>query len=193
MRALKDGVRRKVRTTLTSIAKQRITENSELTIQTIKKLEVYLKSKSIAVFVSTPYELDTSSLISDILLSSKHLYLPRTYSNGRMAMLRTHSTIDISKFKTNSWGIPEPPPDLERFPPTCGIDLVILPGMAFDTTCGRLGHGKAFYDKWIASQKVKPVLLAPCLPEQLFDNIPMEETDWKMDLVVCGDQVFNKS
>ncbi len=77
-----------------------------------------------------------------------------------------------------------------------GLDLILMPGVAFDRKGHRLGHGKGHYDKFIAtyhdlfsqsSPFAKPVLIGLSLSEQLIENesaIPCEAHDVLLDLVV---------
>ena len=62
------------------------------------------------------------------------------------------------------------------------IDLVIVPGVAFDIQGNRLGRGKAYYDKLFCNILVYKV--AVCFELQIVDNIPIEETDVQMDKVI---------
>lgn len=77
-----------------------------------------------------------------------------------------------------------------------GLDLVIVPGVAFDADMCRLGHGAGFYDEFLtrlccsSSGRCKPpFLLALCLAEQFLPSgrIPVTESDWKVDAVAVGD------
>ena len=79
-----------------------------------------------------------------------------------------------------------------------GLDLVILPGVAFGMDGRRIGHGKGYYDTWLsrywdavgtASEARMPILVGTALVEQLFGEgeVPVDGTDWLVDIVVTGD------
>ena len=79
-----------------------------------------------------------------------------------------------------------------------GLDLVVLPGVAFGVDGRRLGHGKGYYDTWLSrywdavganSEARMPILVGTALTEQLFEEgkVPVDETDWLVDMVVTGD------
>jgi 5-formyltetrahydrofolate cyclo-ligase len=78
-----------------------------------------------------------------------------------MAMVESHSLADVDGFHTNRWGIPEPP-SLEgridgnilltlivALKQKVPLDLIIVPGVGFDRSMNRIGHGKGYYDRFI--------------------------------------------
>ncbi len=79
-----------------------------------------------------------------------------------------------------SYGIAEPVGTL--FTEYSSIDLVIVPGLAFDKAGRRLGRGKGYYDKLL------PHIAAPklgiCFPFQLVEEVPAEAFDFRMDGVI---------
>jgi len=62
------------------------------------------------------------------------------------------------------------------------IDLIIVPGVAFDIENNRLGRGKAYYDKLL--KNTSAVKIGVCFDFQLLDKIPVDEYDIKMDVVI---------
>ena len=64
------------------------------------------------------------------------------------------------------------------------LELIIVPGIAFDKNNNRLGRGKAYYDKLLLGLKV--VKVGVCFDFQFFDHVPADETDIKMDDVIKG-------
>jgi 5-formyltetrahydrofolate cyclo-ligase len=64
-----------------------------------------------------------------------------------MLMLPVASSAEIDGFPRSKWGIPEPPVEPPREDGTYSgrIDVVVVPGVAFDRKCNRLGHGKGYY------------------------------------------------
>jgi len=96
------------------------------------------------------------------------------------------STSDGSLFydswPRNKWGIPEPPVSATNVAKAGDIDLLIVPGLSFDTHGHRLGQGKGYYDRFIAKVRDtegdvyndtnKPILVGVCLEEQFLDEVP---------------------
>lgn len=71
------------------------------------------------------------------------------------------------------------------------MDLLIVPGVAFTKDGLRLGHGGGYYDKYQRKlrevQEVPPATIAVALKEQIVDEVPTEDTDVKIDLVLYAD------
>lgn len=73
-----------------------------------------------------------------------------------------------------------------------------MPGLGFTQKCHRIGHGKGFYDTYIANytrwceanNKTKPFLVGIGAEEQLVDHIPQEEHDHPLDAVIINDKLF---
>jgi 5-formyltetrahydrofolate cyclo-ligase len=75
-----------------------------------------------------------------------------------------------------------PEPDGPLFTDYDSIDMIIIPGIAFDQSNSRMGRGKAYYDRFLHSSKA--IKIGVCFRFQLFDEIPADEHDIKMDMVI---------
>ncbi|KAI7297231.1 hypothetical protein KC315_g18562 [Hortaea werneckii] len=74
-----------------------------------------------------------------------------------------------------------------------GLDLIVVPGVAFDREMARMGHGAGFYDGYLTrlvteGRHRKPFLVGLCLAEQVLEpgRILMEDWDWRVDAVATG-------
>jgi 5-formyltetrahydrofolate cyclo-ligase len=79
-----------------------------------------------------------------------------------------------------AFGIEEPVG--ESFKRLDEIDLIIVPGVAFDKMNNRLGRGKAYYDKLLKQTKAYKV--GVCFDFQHIDHVPVDQFDVRMDLVI---------
>ena len=154
----------------------------------LKKLESlpeFAEAPVIAAYASDGTEPDLMPLLRRAAGTGKTICLPRWLndSNYEMAVLD-------GDFKTVSgkWNMPEPPPDaplaetqlLERA-------LWLVPGVAFDENCARLGRGKGIYDRLLAGTKgVSAGVFYDC---QQTAGLPTEPHDRPLDIVVTESQV----
>ncbi len=80
-------------------------------------------------------------------------------------------------------GIPMPHPDLAPIDPAT-LGAVVVPGLAFDATGGRLGRGMGFYDRFLASLPASVRTVAAVFDEQVIDRVPMEPHDRRVSAIV---------
>jgi 5-formyltetrahydrofolate cyclo-ligase len=147
-----------------------------------------LLSKSRFIMSYMPYgnEADIMPLNRKLLDEGKDLCVPRVLNGSQMdAVWVTGLDKDFIK---NGFGILEPgkeaePADIRK------IDLVLVPGVAFDRLGNRLGHGKGFYDRFLENCN-NTYTIGVAYDFQLLDGIPCELHDKKMDAVVTESGVF---
>ena len=184
----KKQVRQSLQSLLTGLDTEYIKLTSRLVSRHVLSLEQYHRAKSLCFFASMGHEFDTSFLLGDALDRGRVCFLPRVLRIGKkdaeMVMLRVYSLEDFNTFEKNAWGIPEPPDEVERREGIQDVDVIVMPGMAFDRQGHRLGYGKGFYDRFIHSCPRKPLLIAPVLPEQLIEKVPVDPWDVSMDFIV---------
>lgn len=171
-------------------------------------------------------EISTANIVRDALAQGKRVFIPYTYQRSVnpelkpksiMDMVELHSFQDLESFQPDRWGIPTPSAESIKYRKNSfggqglsegdtnpvsdlesGLDLIVVPGMAFDADFGRLGHGKGFYDFFLDrcrqhSEKVPgvrvPFLVGLALKEQILppaQSVPMDATDWRLDAFVVG-------
>ena len=139
----------------------------------------------------------------------KATFIPYTRRQvATMEMLSLQSWEDYQNLPRNSWGIPTPPLSSIPSRENClegtgkggdgdkrGLDLIVVPGVAFDVKCRRLGHGKGYYDTFFARYRdtlggKMPLLVGLALKEQVLpegESVPVDSTDWNVDILVVGD------
>ena len=88
------------------------------------------------------------------------------------------------------YGMLEPGPDCPLIPPD-QIDLVLVPGLAFDRSGGRLGRGGGYYDRWLAG--FSGITAALCRDGLLMEAIPRLPHDLGVDLVITETSLYGPS
>lgn len=84
-------------------------------------------------------------------------------------------------------GVPEPLPGAGRLIAPGEIDLILVPGLAFDLQGGRVGRGAGFYDRWLGSVPPGPrraTTVGVCFDVQVLADLPMDSHDVRMDAVM---------
>ncbi len=118
-------------------------------------------------------------------------------------MLHVTSVSDVLGLPRGKWGIPEPGNvyvegadagslRATHSSITPSLDLILVPGVAFDTRCWRLGHGKGYYDIFLQSLRSfsKPAAaVGLCLDEQMVECVPRTDYDQQLDVLVTPTHV----
>ncbi|KAJ7196575.1 5-formyltetrahydrofolate cyclo-ligase, partial [Mycena pura] len=182
-----------------------IPEQSRAVTAKVLSLPSFVKSNSVSCYLSMPSgEVDTSALVREILRSGKTLFVPKidTTAEGRMELLQIYDVDDLNSLPAGVWGIKEPKRLRHGQSRTnandAGLDMIIVPGLAFDRSLSRLGHGKGYYDRFItaytAGSRPPPLLVGLALREQLLDadTIPIADHDWKMDHIITDQEEVSR-
>ena len=166
-------------------------EKDMLIRNSLYALPEFLDAKKILLYASFRSEVETHSIIKKSLKSGKNLMLPRVYKEGHRLLL--YELKDLRELNAGYMGIPEPFVPDERIVAIDDIDLVIIPGAAFDYSGNRLGYGAGYYDSLLAERKRKMPVIALAYEEQIVDPIPSEEHDVKVDMIVTDQRVIRIS
>lgn len=174
-------LRKKIVEIKQSYSKKELQELSEETISTLELTEVFQNAKVILAYYSMSDEVNTHELIKKYHLQKQFL-LP-IVNNGELVL---KEYVSEESMITSGFGIKEPVGD--TFLEYDKIDLVIVPGVAFDRTLNRMGRGKGYYDGLLP--KIKAQKFAVCFNFQVFDEIPANERDIKMDMIICQNEII---
>ncbi|MBN2339385.1 MAG: 5-formyltetrahydrofolate cyclo-ligase [Acidobacteria bacterium] len=109
----------------------------------------------------------------------------------RRDQMEFYEAAQASDFAVGAYGLYEPEPTT---PPIPGrkIDIMLLPGMAFDRSGARLGRGKSHYDRFLTQIDPgrRPLAVATCHDFQVLDHVPTDAADVKMDCLVTPSGVL---
>lgn len=148
-------------------------------------LEVLPKSPvTICAFWPLPDEANIRPMLPLLLKRGNRLALP-CFVQGKLTFRTVH---DLKALVPGALGIPEPSPSAHPIEAQ-DIDLVLVPGRAFDRGGYRLGRGNGGYDSWIAVQRTanpKTRYFGVCLECQLVPEVPHEEHDQRVDAIVTA-------
>ena len=153
----------------------------ELSLPIIKRLLAHPRVKqahTLMMYYSLDDEVNTHEVINQLVEQGKIVLLPAVVDDTRME-LRQYA--DPSDLRGGFFHIMEPVGKV--FTDYDSIDVAIVPGMAFDSRCNRLGRGKGYYDRFL-SERPTIYKIGVCFDFQKLPGIPAEENDIKMDEVL---------
>ena len=165
-------------------------ERSLRACQHLASTKEFKAAQTVMIFLSTPTEIETSTLALKAWEEGKSIAVPRVdWETEKMVPVEITS-LDTG-LQTVKFGLKEP---LEgKVVPLDFIDLVVIPGMAFDRRGYRVGRGRGFYDRFLAEKDFAGVRCGLCFHEQLLREVPAEGHDVPMDVVVTDAEVVHFS
>ncbi len=149
-------------------------------------LEEYKEADTILCYASCKGEADTWLLIDKALEDGKRVALPRVTGPHEMHFYQITSTEDTVP---GYYDIPEPSAACQE---EIFEGFLIVPGTAFDRQMHRMGYGGGFYDAWLERFGSRVTACGLAYDFQLLDEIPFEEHDRMMDLVITPEEVIRK-
>ena len=145
--------------------------------------EEYLKAKVIFIYVSYGDEVNTHLVIKHALNSSKRICVPKVIS--KEIGMKSIEINSLDELTAGAYGILEPNSEGVVIKPD-EMDMIILPGLAFDKKGGRLGYGGGFYDRYLTKVGENTVKAALEYDFQIIDKVPTEEFDVKIDYIITN-------
>jgi 5-formyltetrahydrofolate cyclo-ligase len=152
---------------------------SAAAVEKFRTLEIFQSARTVGAYIPLPDEVNIRPLFQCL---EKTFFIPAfdpAVGSYRMARL----TPDLRKGK---FGIPEPVNPV--FAAKDEMDLIIVPGVAFDCAGRRIGRGGGFYDRLLPQYDAARTGL--CFDFQCLETIPVEEHDIAMDLLVTDRRIL---
>lgn len=149
-------------------------------------LPAYKSAKTVMWYVDAGSEVRTRHTLPAALGHGKRVVVP--WCVVETNALELFHLADMTELVEGAYKILEPKPELRHLPNKVvrpeELDLVMVPGTAFDLRGGRMGQGKGYYDRLLASARPNAPLVGMAFDCQVFDEIPVAEHDVFMDLVL---------
>lgn len=144
--------------------------------ESIETSQDFFFAKNVMAFWNLPDEPNLRPLLNKYA-GKKNIFLP-IIEDGEIRIARF---VDEANMEVGAFNISEPSKDLKVSQMTA-IDLVLVPGVAFDKNGNRLGRGKGYYDHFLTGRRVEKV--GVCFPFQVVEEIPTEPFDIVMDKII---------
>lgn len=151
--------------------------------QKIEEIDGLFEKKSFGVYLAVKKEVVTQNLIDKLVTQKKEVYLPRFYEREKAYFFGKFS--GLKELETGYFGILQPKNSKKAN--IQDIEVIFVPGVAFDKKGVRLGWGTGTYDRLLKNSKALRIGLA--YDFQIADSLPYEEHDVRVDMVVTEKRV----
>lgn len=157
---------------------------SSAIFRALAALDCYRNAARVALYSPVRNEVDTSEIFGDIVATGREAYFPLVLG-GSLVFRRVR---DLSELSPGAYGIPEPRASAEAAQ-AHELDLILVPGIAFDVSGNRIGYGKGYYDRGTAKvPREKRIALAYGF--QVLKSVPRGKHDLGCGMVITESGVF---
>ena len=185
--AEKAGLRRRAGALLKGLSPQARRESDDALFARFLALPQVAAADTLLLYHGMGTEPDTARLLPALRAMGKRVCLPRCLPGQGLEarLVGPDSALVPHPFGMLEPGADCPPVERDR------IDLILVPGLAFDRSGGRLGRGGGYYDRFLAGYPGFTAAL--CRRALLLDRVPRAGHDLGVDLVVAEDGLYGPS
>ncbi|KAK4536187.1 hypothetical protein CDCA_CDCA07G2212 [Cyanidium caldarium] len=195
---IKRELRKRIRAALKALPTDELVQRSSTACRKLILSDSFQRARTVALFHHMPSgELHTTELIKQCFALRKRVFLPKVEGgpSSRMEMYEAVDADDLARWPRGVFDIPDPPAaatrtDVEQLVQReqCPLDVIVVPGLAFDLQGGRLGRGKGYYDHFLRRCDALhrqhgmplPSRVGLALACQIVDCVPMAEHDQRV-------------
>ena len=163
-------------------------QKSLLIARRLEGLNSYHEAQTILFFMSLAEEVQSWEMIVSAFQQGKKVCLPVMDREARQIRITYLPKLDI-EFEEKSYGIKEPNEVHWDFKYSEGIDLVVVPGLAFDLSGGRIGFGGGYYDRLLKTLIKDIDAIGVAFDFQVFQSIPQTSRDEKVHTIITEKRV----
>jgi len=178
----KEEIRKKILAMRRGLASNYIEDASEKIFDAVTELDAVKNAKSILMYSDFDGEVKTGKLTGWLLYHGAAVALPTIYNKQMYAVNIKGAPLEMCSF-----GMTQPKYTESALVPPDQIDVVIVPGVAFDRKKNRIGFGKGYYDSYL--KKTTAVKIAVAYEFQVVDTIDTHEGDVPVDLIITPEFV----
>lgn len=180
----KEELRRLMKERRRALTDCEIVEKSAAIQKKLFSVPEFINAKTVMTYISAFREVSTDGIINRLFECKKSVAVPVSDTNSiTITPSYISSTAELVR---GAYGIKEP--SVIRECALSDIDIIIVPGIAFDVRKNRMGFGKGYYDRLLyGSDAIK---IGLCYDFQLLDTIPYDKHDIPMDIIITEKRII---
>ncbi len=186
----KKALRKKIISLRDQLLPEEITAKSSLIAAGLYNLQAYRDAGAVMFFITFGTEVDTRPMVEETIKRGKLALAPKALPETRELIPSRVLDWD-SDLVPGAYNIPEPGEDTLRPVKPETIDLLVVPGVAFDLKGNRLGYGGGYYDRFFPLLNKQTPLVALVFDLQILPEIPVDEWDRRVDIIITEKRVID--
>ncbi len=178
----KTELRNSMRSVLKAMSQSQRRSCSMKACKRLSELDAFDRALVVMLYMPLPDELDLTSAAIRCFQTAKNVCVPYVDWRREDMYAVEATTFDDEQMELDERGLRRPRKG--RPIPVSTIDLIVVPGLAFDTQGNRLGRGGGFYDRFLERLSRRTTRVGICFDEQIVQSVPRDAHDAAMDQVV---------
>ena len=166
-----------------------IRHNSDIITDKLLQMDCIKNAKTIMLYLDFNNEVCTDNLITKLMAMRKIVASPITLMDERK-LIPSQITDLKNGIQYGAYNIREPKPEYSPVIDVKELDVVIVPAVAYDKDCYRLGYGGGFYDRFLENLREDAITIGIAFDLQIFDEIPKEAHDSQLDYIVTESTIL---
>jgi len=183
---MKEKIRKEIKEKRRKHSKEEQRKKSKEIKERLFGLSEFKDAETILFYISYDGEVYTHDMIKEAL-NDKRVVVP--ISNKEKQTLSLSVLDSWDDLEISSYGILEPKKDKIRKVSIEDINLIVVPGTAFDKYGNRIGHGKGYYDKLLQHSN-KALHIGLAFECQIVEKIPTDIHDEPVDMIITEDRII---
>ena len=159
--------------------------SSEAIWRKVIRLTAFRRARTVCCYVALPYEVQTWRMIEEMLIKGKRVVVPLVQPRTKQLLL-SEVRDPTTELARGAFGVWEPVASARRPVPVRELDLVLVPGIAFDRQRHRLGHGHGYFDRFLARIPKAIPTIGLAFRFQLLDRLPTAAHDHAVSRVLTA-------
>jgi len=185
----KEEIRRDILKKRHSLSKDYIKNKSQQIFLKLAESVEYRNSRNIMFYVATRSEVQTEEMIKTSIEMGKNIFVPIILPE--CINLAPSKIFDFdTELEKGKKGILEPKKEYYRLFPPESIDLIIIPGVAFDLSGNRIGRGFGYYDNFLGKVRPYAKIIALAFEMQIVKRIPNDKNDIPVHKIITEKRII---
>ncbi|ABW19796.1 5-formyltetrahydrofolate cyclo-ligase [Alkaliphilus oremlandii] len=173
-----------------SLISDEVVNNTSISIFNIlSQQNFYKKANNIMLYISFGKEVVTKYIIEDLQKSGKRVFIPVTVPKTKALIVSELKDFE-KDLQVGHFGVMEPKEEALRPVDPSILDLVIVPGVAFDQSGYRIGYGGGYYDRFIPRLSAHATTVSLAFDMQLIDKVPTSQYDIPVQYIITEKQLI---
>ena len=181
-------LRQRMKDRLGTLSASLVRENSAAVWERLPVMPGFVSARCVLAYVSQANEIDTHGLIQQLLAIGKRVCVPSF--DGISRQYRASELKDFqADLAEGKFGIQEPKSEAVRLVRADELEVMLVPGLAFDVHGNRIGRGLGFFDRLLT--EARGVKIALAYDFQLLEEAPADAHDVRMDFIVTEKRIVS--